>query len=1362
MSLRTLAATMGAAAVMWTAVPAEPVSAQVTRLEVTSREPAAGGQSFGAAGQYEVLRGRVHGEVDPTDRRNSIIQDIDLAPRNSRGRVEYVATFAIARPVDPARASGVLVYSVVNRGNGDVEPSADGHISVVSGWQGDVVPTDRNQSISVPVAKNPDGSSITGPALQRFYNLAAGTTTVTLRAGTGYPFAAEDQSAAVLTVSDAETTAGGKSGTRVIPREDWALADCRTVPFPGTPDPTRLCVRGGFDASKLYEFVYTARDPLVLGIGLAATRDLVAFLRHADRDATGTANPVAGLVRHTVAIGNSQSGNFIRTFINLGFNEDLDGRIVWDGAFPRIAARQTPMNFRFALPGGAVDLYEPGSEGVLWWSRYEDTVRGRGAPASLLDRCTATRTCPKIIEAFGSAEFWGLRMSPNLIGTDARADIPLPPNVRRYYMPGTTHGGGRGGFQLSSGGAPGCTLPANPNPMNEQLRALNAALVAWVADGTPPPESRYPLLSRGELVPATAAATGFPSIPGLPSIDGLVKVVLDYDYGPGYINNDVSGVITAMPPRIVQAIPTYVPRVDADGNETSGVPSVLHQAPLGTYLGWNIAAPGFFSGQICGFQGGYVPFAVTRAEREKTGDPRLSLEERYGTLEGYVCTVRRAANGAVADRLLLQEDAERMIREAGESGVLPAAADSSEANRARGAAVCADAGAAVQTRIDIQLVSTRADLVTNGDALVAVRLPRDVAASDVRVAVDGRDVTSAFGVRPDGRFAGLVTDLRPGANVLAVSVGGVQRASLTLTNHPRGGPVFSGPQLTPWECSTTEEPALGPAEDAACNAPTQLRFVYRTTGGRFEPWTLNTPVPADAETLSLPDGRSIAYIVRVERGTMNRGIHEIAVVVDPSQPWTPWQPQPQWGRKLLLKYGGGTGQLYRQGQPPPVLDDDALRRGFVVASSSMLVNGQHANFVTAAETSLMLKEHIIETYGELRFTIGDGGSGGALLQYLIADAYPGILDGLRPTQDWEDSVSGAYREFVDSAVVMSAIEESNLVYSTEDRAAIGGWGGTNVNIFNTESRRVVDYIRPDDGTRCAGEASYDAVSRPEGVRCTFQDFMASVIGRDADGAVPLLFDNVGVEYGRQAMIDGLITPAQFVDLNVRAGGFDRNGQRQAQRSEMSVALASRLYRTGQILQGRGLARVPILAIRGTNNNDYHYPYRTVVIRQRLVAANGHADNHIYWIVPPRTAGPNTLEVMDRWLSAIEADRSSDSLPTKVVRNRPVDLTSGCWVDGRKVDDLAECERAYPHEREPRTIAGDGPTISTMKCELKPLVRSDYPVTFTDDEWERLQSTFPTGVCDFSRPGIGVQPTVEWLSYSAGPGGQPHGPAPRVD
>ncbi len=671
-----------------------PAGAQITRIEITSRTTASE-PAFAAVGAYDVIKGRAYGELDPADRRNAIIQDLNLAPRNARGRVAYVTTFTLARPSNSAKASGVLMYSVVNRGNGDVAPDADGHVWLVSGWQGDLTPTPANQTIEVPTAVNADGSPVVGIALARFSNLQAGTTTVSVAtprdpkaAGSAiYRQAAADQRAASLISVRSETTTGQQSGVVTIPRTDWAFADCRTVPFPGTPDRTRLCVKGGFDQSRLYQLVYNAQDPLVLGVGLAATRDLVSYFRHA----TDAGNPVVGLVRHAVAIGNSQSGNFIKTFIHLGFNEDLSGRIVWDGAFPRIAGRQTPMNFRMALPGGAADLFEPGSEAVLTWGKYEDKTRGRQGATSLLDRCTATRTCPKVIEAFGATEFWGLRMSPGLIGTDAKADIPLPDNVRRFYYPGTAHGGGRGGFSVALPPATnaGCVLPGNPNPEAEQTRALTVALVEWVTRGTPPPASRYPLLSKGELAPATRTGVRFPNVPQIPFQDNFVNAVLDYDFGPGFNANDLTGTIAVQPPRIVQVIPTYVPTVNSDGNEIAGAPSVLHQAPLATYLGWNIRASGFDKGRICGFNGGVVPFAQTRAERVAANDPRPSLEERYGTLEGYVCVVRAAAERMVSDRLLLRDDADRTIRQAMESQALPTAANATADARAVGAQLCA-------------------------------------------------------------------------------------------------------------------------------------------------------------------------------------------------------------------------------------------------------------------------------------------------------------------------------------------------------------------------------------------------------------------------------------------------------------------------------------------------------------------------------------------------------------------------------------------------------------------------------------------------------------------------------------------------
>lgn len=666
----------------------------------------------------------------------------------------------------------------------------------------------------------------------------------------------------------------------------------------------------------------------------------------------------------------------------------------------------------------------------------------------------------------------------------------------------------------------------------------------------------------------------------------------------------------------------------------------------------------------------------------------------------------------------------------------------------------------------IRVLSNRADLVSDGNALVEVvlRTGSKRRPPDVRIELNGRDVSSDFAVRADGRFYGLVTGLEQGTNVIRARVHRGPDATLKITNHAKGGPIFSGAQVQPWTCDTTANPSLGDALDAQCNAPTAYRYVYRNLSNQFVAYDPANPPAAEAIATTTTDhGVTVPYIVRIERGTMNRGIHEIAVLFDPARPWTPWARQPQWNRKVVWVYGAGTSQQYRQGTPMNVVsnaNNEALAAGFAVATSSMFINGQRANFVTVAETTTMLKEHIVENYGEIRYTIGQGNSGGALLQYLVADNYPGLIDGLRPTQDWEDSISGAYREFADSAVLTHAFDSSALGYSVQERAAFGGWGEANVNVFNIENIRIGDYNRPDDGTNCAGTDSYDPVLNPTGVRCTFQDFMISVLGRrQQDGHANLIYDNVGVQFGLAGLLDGTISPEKFVDVNANAGGFDVDGRWQPQRSAISPRVARMLHRTGQVTYGRSMGAIPQLIVRGTNNNDYHYPFRTYINRYRLTFANGHADNHVFWTAPP--AGTSTLKAMDRWLAAIEADTSHKPLALKTVRNKPADIVIACWIGGVMTTDQTACDAAYPYFREPRTVAGDAPTIYTMKCQLKALRRSDYPgVAFTDEQWAALRATFPGGVCDFSKPGVGFQPSVPWLTYADGPGGRPLGKAPE--
>jgi len=336
-----------------------------------------------------------------------------------------------------------------------------------------------------------------------------------------------------------------------------------------------------------------------------------------------------------------------------------------------------------------LELYQAGSEGPQWWLPHPDPVRGLPA-AGILDRCTKTNTCPKIIEHFGSAEVWALKLTPEWVGADGKADLPLPDNVRRYYIASTNHGGGAGGFDTSIPGAalpkqgPSCPgnnfgvglLPANPMPHTQTVNAIRAHFRDWVMKGTPPPPSRFPMLANGTLAEANKQAIGFPTLPGLRASlpePEFIMAVLDYDWGPQFNYMDVSGVPSNTPPRIKQALKMYAPKVNADGNELGGVPVVLQDAPLGTYLGWNVTAAGampFHKDQICNYVGGMIPFARTAAERKAANDPRPSLEERYGNHEGYVAAVRKAAGNAVAQGFLLQVDADELIAAAQQSKVL--------------------------------------------------------------------------------------------------------------------------------------------------------------------------------------------------------------------------------------------------------------------------------------------------------------------------------------------------------------------------------------------------------------------------------------------------------------------------------------------------------------------------------------------------------------------------------------------------------------------------------------------------------------------------------------------------------------------
>ncbi len=661
----------------------------------------------GSIGAYQRITGRAFGELDPKLPGNAIIQDFGLAPRNSRGMVEYETTFQLVVPADRNKVSGLLWHDVPNRGGRLTIVPAErnlGDIGLSSGWQGDnsggtAWSAPDREFVKVPIARNPDGSAITGKVLGRIVNRSGLDSQAIFVQVNPMPYrpATLNTSDATLTIHSHETIDGKVTVAGTVAPTDWAWAKCgASNPFPGTPDPTQICLKNGFDSKLLYQVVFTAKDPYILGIGFAAFRDVAAFFRHEAVDRNGTPNPIAGLVKQVISRGNSQSGNFLRGFIHLGFNQDEAGRQVHDGAWPIIAGRRIALNFRWAQPDGVLELYQAGSEGPQWWLPHPDPVRlgrdGKVVNQGILDRCTKSKTCPKIIEHFGSAEVWSLKLTPEWVGTDGKVDIALPDNVRRYYIASTNHGG----FVVPSPGTafsaslaesvlppPNCpgnnfgtgTLNANVLPHVHTVNALRVHFRNWVMNNTAPPPSRWPLLAKGELVAANRQAMNFPAIPGIPNNvpSNFIMPTFDYDWGPEFNDTDGSGIPTQIPPTIKQVIAMLVPKVDTDGNEVGGVPVVLHDAPLATYLGWNVTAAGtrpFHAGQICNYAGGLVPFAKTRAQRIANNDPRLSLEERYGDHAGYVKAVQVAVERAQREGFLLPQDGVQLIREAQEAKVL--------------------------------------------------------------------------------------------------------------------------------------------------------------------------------------------------------------------------------------------------------------------------------------------------------------------------------------------------------------------------------------------------------------------------------------------------------------------------------------------------------------------------------------------------------------------------------------------------------------------------------------------------------------------------------------------------------------------
>ena len=662
---------------------AQAAEARVTSITITSIVPAYGGASFGSVGPYQFVTGIANGAVDPADPKNAVIQDIALAPLDAKGRVEYSTNFQILMPVDESKGNHIMLTEIVNRGN-ELDPSffnigvtssapaGDGFLEnqgltlVWTGWQADLVAPASNPGLvtmSAPIAHYRNGQTITG-VVRSEWIVSTPTSTQNILADSS----SNTPGYASVTTSNAGlrlTERVHQNDPKVpIPNSDWAFADCTSTPFPGVPNSQKVCLKNGFDTNHIYELIYTAKDPIVMGLGLAALRDVSAFFHNAATDDSGTANPLAGQITHTLLNGISQSGRLLRTYLDLGFNEDESGKQVFEGMQPHIGSLRNYINVRFSQPGRLAGTQHtekqyPGPESPLTYQPSFDPLTGQ--TSGIFDRCTQTGTCPKIVHTMTDIEYWeasGRGDTTDPLGT---RDLSLPSNVRIYQFSSNQHGGFSPVAALpTSTGI--CEQLPDANTYTYNIRALLVALEQWVANGTLPPASLYSRLDHRSLVPLNQIR--FPRIPGVTGPAGIFNTHIVYYRGPRYDADDLSGIIAIEPPIPLVEYPSLAPQIDVDGNDIDGLRSHILRAPLGTYTGWNVRAAGFSQGDACDLTGSYIPFAVTKAQRKASGDPRLSLQERYGSTAGYVAAVTAAVNSLVSQRLMLASDASGAISNA--------------------------------------------------------------------------------------------------------------------------------------------------------------------------------------------------------------------------------------------------------------------------------------------------------------------------------------------------------------------------------------------------------------------------------------------------------------------------------------------------------------------------------------------------------------------------------------------------------------------------------------------------------------------------------------------------------------------------
>ncbi len=646
--------------------------------------------------------------------------------------------------------------------------------------------------------------------------------------------------------------------------------------------------------------------------------------------------------------------------------------------------------------------------------------------------------------------------------------------------------------------------------------------------------------------------------------------------------------------------------------------------------------------------------------------------------------------------------------------------------------------------LTLTVLSGRADLVSSGDALVQLGLP--AGAKGLRVTVAGRDITKAFSAK---EHLGLVTGLKLGANPLVATVADGRGARLTLVNHPSGGPVFSGPQIQPWVCAAGTK---GPQCDAA---PTYTYSYVPVGSKQLQSYNPASPPPAPviAQTTT-QTGVTVPFIVRQETGYLDRDQYAIAALFQPGKPWTGAAPQPQYNHKLVLTHGASCDTEYEAATAPAVTNVTALGAGFVVASHALDNAGHNCNLVVQAEALVMTKERVIEQYGTVRYTIGAGCSGGSLVQQQLANAYPGLYQGISPQCSFTDAWSSA-QQYVDYVMLLAYFKDpSRWTPGTAwDNVAISQVLG-HPNIANPISFTSAIPNSSDPSRSCPGvpaEKVYDPAKNPQGVKCTLQDYMVNVFGKRPDGFANRGLGNLGIQYGLAGLRKGLLSPAQFVDLNTHLGGLDINGDVSKDRFAGDPAGLQRVYSTGAVNGGQHLNDVAIIDLRGPDPGAFHDVVRTYAMRARLLRNFGTAGNQVLWrgqvpLLGDTNYVDQAILALDKWLARVEADKSSRPLSQKIIADKPADVGDRCTDGVGQAVPYEVCDQTVAPYGTPR-LAADGPmTDDVMQCQLKPLRRDDYNVTFTDAQWSALVGAFRGGVCDYSKPGVGQQPAKTWLTY----------------